>query len=60
MWQIMKVTDEELEVFYQTRRQIEEASGNSENVWETKIPQVEQPWKEAMKKGQEIISGETK
>ena len=58
--QIMKVTDEELEVFYQTRRQIEEASGNSENVWETKIPQVEQPWREAMKKRQEIISGETK
>lgn len=58
--QIMKVTDEELDVFYQTRQQIEEASGDSENVWETKIPQVERPWKEAMKKGQEIISGETK
>ena len=58
--QIMKVTDEELDVFYQMRQQIEEASGDSENVWETKIPQVEQPWKEAMKKGQEIISGETK
>ena len=58
--QIMKVTDEELDVFYQTRQQIEDASGDKENVWETKIPQVEQPWKEAMKKGQEIISDATK
>lgn len=58
--QIMKVTDEELEVFYQTRQQIEDASGEKENVWETKIPQMEQPWMEAMKKGQKIISDETK
>ena len=58
--QIMKVTDEELDVFYQTRQQIDEASGEKENVWETKIPQVEQSWKEAMKKGQEVISSETK
>ena len=51
--QIMKVTDKELESFYQVRQQIEDASGKKENVWETKIPQVENPWREALKKSQE-------
>jgi len=48
--QIMKVTDKELEAFYQVRQQIEAASGEKENVWETKIPQVRNPWLEALEK----------
>ena len=51
--QIMKVTDNELEAFYQMRQQIEAESGAKENVWETKIPKVMNPWKEALKKSQE-------
>ena len=51
--QIMKVTDKELETFYKMRQQIEAASGEKENVWETKIPQVRNPWQEALEKSQE-------
>lgn len=51
--QIMKVTDKELESFYQMRQQIEDASGEKENVWATKIPQLMGPWQEALKKSQE-------
>jgi hypothetical protein len=51
--QIMKVTDEELESFYQARQQIEAASGEKENVWDKKIPQLMGPWQEALKKSQE-------
>lgn len=50
--QIMKVTDKELQTFYQARQQIEDASGERENVFENKIPQVEKPWREALKKSQ--------
>ena len=50
--QIMKVTDEELESFYQVRHQIESASGEKENVWNTKIPQLMEPWQEALRKSQ--------
>ena len=46
--QIMKVTDEELEAFYQERQKIEAASGVKENVWETKIPSVRDPWLKAI------------
>jgi hypothetical protein len=46
--QIMKVTDEELEAFYQERQKIEDASGVKENVWETKIPSVRDPWLKAI------------
>ena len=51
--QIMKVTNKELEAFYQMRQQIEAASGEKEDVWETKIPQVRDPWQEALEKSQE-------
>ena len=51
--QIMNVTDKELETFYQVRQQIEAASGDLENVWKTKLPQLMDPWKEALKKSQE-------
>lgn len=46
--QIMKVTDEELEAFYQERQKIEAASGVKENVWKTKIPSVRDPWLNAI------------
>lgn len=48
--QIMKVSDKELEAFYQERQQIDAASGVKENVWETKIPQVRDPWLKAIEK----------
>lgn len=51
--QIMKVTDKELEAFYQVSQQIEAASGEKEDVWETKIPQVRDPWQEALEQSQE-------
>ena len=56
--QMMKVTDEELESFYQVRQQIEAKSGEKENVWETKIPQLMKPWQEAIKKSQEKTSND--
>lgn len=54
--QIMKVTDKELESFYLMRQEIEAASGEKENVWETKIPQLMEPWQKALKKSQEKAS----
>ena len=54
--QIMKVTDKELEAFYQVRQQIETASGEKEDVWKTKIPQVRNPWLKAVEKSQERSS----
>lgn len=58
--QIMKVTDKEMEAFYQERQQIEAASGDEENVWKTKLPQLMTPWKEALKKNQERSSNDIK
>ncbi|MBO7082908.1 MAG: hypothetical protein J6W30_03580 [Bacteroidales bacterium] len=51
--QIMKVSDEELETFYQERQRIEAESGEKEDVWQTKIPQVRNPWLKALEKSQE-------
>ena len=51
--QIMKVSDEELETFYQERQRIEAESGEKEDVWQTKIPQVRNPWQKALEKSQE-------
>ena len=50
--QIMKVSDEELETFYQERQRIEAESGEKEDVWQTKIPQVRNPWLKALEKSQ--------
>lgn len=58
--QIMNVTDKELDAYYQVRQQIEAASGDIENVWNTKLPQLIDPWKEALKKSQERGSGDIK
>lgn len=54
--QIMKVTDKELGAFYQVRQQIETASGEKEDVWKTKIPQVRNPWLKAVEKSQKRSS----
>lgn len=50
--QIMNVTDKELESFYQMRQEIEAASGKKENVWDTKIPELMEPWRKALEKSQ--------
>ena len=52
--QIMKISDEELEAFYQMRQQIEAASSAKENVWITKIPKVMDPWRKAVEKSQRM------
>jgi len=54
--QIMKVTDKELESFYQMRQEIEAASGQKENVWDSKIPQLMEPWLKALEKSKEKSS----